>query len=73
MSLWLLSTLAWLAVGSFAATGSRSLRRFSRSKMEDLFRHEQTRQLYSQLVERRERVAVAVESLSVLALIVAVL
>jgi CBS domain containing-hemolysin-like protein len=41
--------------------------------MEDLFRHEQTRQLYSQLVERRERVAVAVESLSVLALIVAVL
>jgi CBS domain containing-hemolysin-like protein len=73
VSPWLLSALAWLAVGSFAATGSRSLRRFSRSKLEDLFHHQQTRPLYSQIVERRERVAVAIESLSVLSLLLAVL
>ena len=72
MSGWLAIAGLSLAVASLASAGARSLRRFSRSKMEELGRQEQTRPLYSQIVALRDRTVLGADSLQVLLLLVAV-
>jgi CBS domain containing-hemolysin-like protein len=61
-----------LAAAGFASVGARSLRRFSRAKLEELCREERTVPLYSQIVQRRERTIAAADSLLALATAIAV-
>ena len=61
------SMLAWLVVALLASIGTRSLRRFTRGKMDELLPAGATRPLFSQIVELRDRAALAAESLQVLA------
>ncbi len=63
-----MSFLLWLSVVSlgiavFASIGARSLRRFSRSKLEDLCSDENTKPLYSQIVLLRDRNILGADSL----------
>lgn len=69
MTLWLISTLALLVVASYAAVGVRCLRRFSRSRLDELCRQEHTRPLFSQIIELRDRATLGAESLQVLAVL----
>jgi CBS domain containing-hemolysin-like protein len=61
-----------LSVAGFASVGARSLRRFSRSKLDELCRHEKTKSLYSQIVQLREQGIAGADSLLVLAAAAAV-
>lgn len=72
MTWWLISTLLFLAAASYAAVGVRCLRRFSRARLDELCRQEQTRPLFSQIVELRERAALGAESLQALATVAAI-
>ena len=73
MSASLLLALAWLVVAALASIGTRSLRRFSRSKLEELLHQEPTRPLHRQIVQRRDRAALAAESLQTLAAMLAII
>ena len=64
--------LAGLIAACFASIGARSLRRFSRSKLDELGRHDPTTPLYSQMTQLRERAIAGADSLQVLAAAVAV-
>ena len=60
-------SLAGLLVAGFASVGARCLRRFSRSKLEELSRHENAAPLATQITLVRERTIVGADSLQVLA------
>ncbi|HEV2969759.1 MAG TPA: hemolysin family protein [Pirellulales bacterium] len=71
-----MNLLFWIAILSlfsagFASIGARSLRRFSRAKLEELCREERTVPLYSQIVQLRERTIAGADSLLALAAAVA--
>ncbi|HEV3415411.1 MAG TPA: hemolysin family protein [Pirellulales bacterium] len=71
-----MNRLFWIAILSlmtagFASVGARSLRRFSRAKLEELCREERTVPLYSQIVQLRERTIAAADSLLALATAIA--
>ena len=72
MVLWLLSTLAFLAIASYASVGVRCLRRFSRARLDELCRQEQTRPIFSQIIALRDRATLGAESLQVLATFAAI-
>jgi len=72
VTLWLLSTILCLAIAAYAAVGVRCLRRFSRARLDELCRQEQTRPLFSQIVEQRDRATLGAESLQALAVLAAI-
>jgi CBS domain containing-hemolysin-like protein len=72
VNLWLFSTLACLAIASYAAVGVRCLRRFTRARLDELCRQEHTRPLFSQIVALRDRATLGAESLQVLATFAAI-
>jgi CBS domain containing-hemolysin-like protein len=64
--------LAGLLLAGFASIGARCLRRFSRSKLEELSHHENAAPLATQITQVRERTIVGADSLLVLATAIAV-
>ncbi len=67
---WIAIFSLWLA--GIASVGARSLRRFSRSGLDELCRQEKTKPLYSQIVQLREAGIAGADSLVVLATALAV-
>ncbi len=65
MTFLLLLAILFLAMASFASIGARSLRRFSRSKLEELYEQEHTSALYHDIVALRERTTSGADSLQV--------
>ncbi len=72
MTAYLLLAILLLAVASFASVGARSLRRLSRSKLDELYQAEPTRPLYDQIIALRERTTSGADSLQVVAAAAAV-
>ena len=72
MDLTFWSAVVSLVAAGFASVGARSLRRFSRSKLDELCRQEKTKPLFSQIVQLRDRAIAGADSLQVLASALAV-
>src|SRR4051812_2950584 len=64
--------LASLVAAGYASLGARSLRRFSRAKLDELAKHEPTAALHEHIVQLRERTIAAADSFQALATAVAV-
>ncbi len=72
MDLTFWSAVVSLVAAGFASVGARSLRRFSRFKLDELCRQDRTKPLYSQIVQLRDRAIAGADSLQGLATALAV-